>query len=343
MPNLACRISCEGSALYSISVCRDQPQLPTNHATRMQPLQHRAGIPSSSTRSSDFDSSGRSSSSTKRASIHSSWLRPYGLKRDSPHVLVSCLTDRSIRHGQHAWGMSFAIRSLHTSHLARSSSDAVTSSSAGDASANASNGSTTGSQPQSERSAIGSVRADMGIVFTCSKCDTRSVKAFSRAAYTKGVVLVRCPGCQSHHLIADHLGFFGEKGWTVESLEKEQGVRVRRMSATQTPGGAGSDAAAAVTVTAEDWAGWSRVEALVTAAQLRAQGGDSDTAGAAPSATSSSGRGQGQMQGSNPGGDAATAAAVTAADGVLSVTAEDMEAWRKVQAGAGAGKDASSR
>lgn len=29
---------------------------------------------------------------------------------------------------------------------------------------------------------------------------------------------VRCPGCQKYHLIADHLGWFGDKGWTVEAL-----------------------------------------------------------------------------------------------------------------------------
>jgi hypothetical protein len=28
----------------------------------------------------------------------------------------------------------------------------------------------------------------MGIVFTCAKCDTRSVKAFSKHSYEKGLV-----------------------------------------------------------------------------------------------------------------------------------------------------------
>eukprot|EP00198_Chlamydomonas_reinhardtii_P010820 XP_001700157.1 mitochondrial inner membrane peptidase [Chlamydomonas reinhardtii] len=49
------------------------------------------------------------------------------------------------------------------------------------------------------------------MVFTCTKCDTRSTKAFSKQSYQNGVVLVRCPGCQKLHLVADHLGWFGEE------------------------------------------------------------------------------------------------------------------------------------
>jgi protein import protein ZIM17 len=55
----------------------------------------------------------------------------------------------------------------------------------------------------------------MGIVFTCAKCDTRAVKSFTRQAYEAGVVLITCPGCQSMHLIADHLGWFGDDAFKV--------------------------------------------------------------------------------------------------------------------------------
>ena len=50
------------------------------------------------------------------------------------------------------------------------------------------------------------------MVFTCTRCDTRAAKAFSRTSYERGVVIVECPGCSNRHLIADHLGWFGTAG-----------------------------------------------------------------------------------------------------------------------------------
>ncbi|KAK9124218.1 hypothetical protein Sjap_013820 [Stephania japonica] len=74
-----------------------------------------------------------------------------------------------------------------------------------------------------------SPRHDLALVFTCRVCETRSVRTVCRESYEKGVVVVRCGGCNSSHLIADHLGLFGAPG-SVEDFLAARGEEVKRGS-----------------------------------------------------------------------------------------------------------------
>ena len=65
-----------------------------------------------------------------------------------------------------------------------------------------------------EKSHLGYFQPKMCITYTCRVCGTRSSKTFSKVSYEKGVVLVRCSGCNNLHLIADNLGYFKEVGKT---------------------------------------------------------------------------------------------------------------------------------
>ncbi|KAG0453771.1 hypothetical protein HPP92_025075 [Vanilla planifolia] len=74
-----------------------------------------------------------------------------------------------------------------------------------------------------------SSRHDLAMIFTCKVCETRSVKTVCRESYEKGVVVARCSGCNNLHLIADHLGWFGEPG-SIEDLLVARGEEVRKGS-----------------------------------------------------------------------------------------------------------------
>lgn len=75
------------------------------------------------------------------------------------------------------------------------------------------------------------LKKDMAVVFTCTECETRAAKRFTRLAYETGVVIIQCPGCQNRHLIADNLGWFREAGTNVEALLAEKGEQVARLAA----------------------------------------------------------------------------------------------------------------
>ncbi|TBU37932.1 zf-DNL-domain-containing protein [Dichomitus squalens] len=75
----------------------------------------------------------------------------------------------------------------------------------------------------------------LALTFTCTveACGHRSTHQFTKRSYTRGIVIVQCPGCKNRHLIADHLGWFKEstedgKLKTVEDLLRAKGEKVRR-------------------------------------------------------------------------------------------------------------------
>ncbi|CEG63113.1 Putative Zf-DNL-domain-containing protein [Rhizopus microsporus] len=72
-------------------------------------------------------------------------------------------------------------------------------------------------------------KRQMLIGFTCKVCEERSHHVMSKLAYTKGVVLIQCPGCKNRHLIADNLGWFRDSKTTVEDLVKEKGEAIRKV------------------------------------------------------------------------------------------------------------------
>merc|ERR1719410_512969 len=82
-----------------------------------------------------------------------------------------------------------------------------------------------GGEAQSEKHPLGNIPDSVRLLltqFTCTVCDTRNQHQFSRVSYQKGVVIVKCPGCEGHHLMADNLGWFRDENVNIESLMKEK-------------------------------------------------------------------------------------------------------------------------
>jgi len=70
----------------------------------------------------------------------------------------------------------------------------------------------------------------MIMAFTCTVCESRNTRLVSKHSYEEGTVVVICKGCENKHLIVDHLGVFGEKGWSFNQALEAVGEDVKVVS-----------------------------------------------------------------------------------------------------------------
>ena len=68
------------------------------------------------------------------------------------------------------------------------------------------------------------------LIYTCKKCNTRNSTSISYIAYTKGVVIASCRGCNAKHLIADNLKWFSDEKKNIEDILAAKGESVKKVT-----------------------------------------------------------------------------------------------------------------
>ena len=82
---------------------------------------------------------------------------------------------------------------------------------------------------------VGNDKIGISFVCTVDNCNTRITKQIKRRSYEKGTVVIQCPTCGTHHIIADNMGMYkditdGKKN--IEEIAESVGRNVTRVDST---------------------------------------------------------------------------------------------------------------